>query len=73
MSDVEAEKREEITFASINRPEARNAVDEPTAALLADTFREFDADAEQKVASLTGADGTSCAYSLAMQMIEQRK
>lgn len=36
MSDVEAEKREEITFVSTNRPAARNAVDGPTAALLAD-------------------------------------
>ena len=61
MSDVEVEKLEEITIVSINRPEARNAVDGPTAALLAAAFREFDADAQQKVAILTGADGTFCA------------
>ncbi len=61
MSDVEVEKLEEITVVSINRPEARNAVDGPTAALLADAFRDFDADAKQKVAILTGADNTFCA------------
>src|SRR6185436_15262402 len=33
----------------------------PTAALLADTFRRFDADAALSVAVLTGAAGTFCA------------
>jgi enoyl-CoA hydratase len=41
---------------TIDRPEARNAVDGPTAAALADAFRAFDADDELSVAILTGAD-----------------
>jgi enoyl-CoA hydratase len=46
---------------TIDRPHARNAVDRPTAALLADAFRAFDADSGQLVAILTGANGTFCA------------
>ena len=58
---VNIEKREKITIITINRPQVRNAVDGPTAALLADAFREFDADVDQCVAILTGAEGTFCA------------
>lgn len=50
-----------VTTVSIERPEARNAVDGPTAAALADAFRAFDADDTQSVAVLTGAGGTFCA------------
>ncbi|MBK5288287.1 MAG: crotonase/enoyl-CoA hydratase family protein [Acidimicrobiia bacterium] len=50
-----------VTVISIDRPEARNAVDRPTAALLAAAFRAFDADADASVAVLTGAGGTFCA------------
>jgi len=45
----------------IDRPERRNAVDGPTAALLAETMRAFDADGEASVAVLAGAGGTFCA------------
>jgi enoyl-CoA hydratase len=45
----------------IDRPEARNAVDGPTAQALADAFAEFDADATARVAVLCGAGGTFCA------------
>ena len=45
----------------LDRPERRNAVDGPTAALLADAFREFDAAAEAAVAVLYGAGGNFCA------------
>ena len=38
----------------------RNAVDGPTAALLAEAFRAFDADDAAAVAVLTGAGGTFC-------------
>ena len=41
-----------VTTVVIDRPEARNAVDGPTAAALADAFRAFDADAAQHVAVL---------------------
>ena len=43
---------------TINRPEARNAVDQPTAAALADAFRRFDTADALSVAILTGAGGT---------------
>ena len=51
----------DVFVVTINRPEVRNAVDGPTAALLADAFRAFDADEALRVAVLTGADGTFCA------------
>ena len=50
-----------VTTVVIDRPEARNAVDGPTAAALADAFRAFDADPAARVAVLTGAGGTFCA------------
>jgi enoyl-CoA hydratase len=50
-----------VTTVVIDRPEARNAVDGPTAAALAAAFRAFDADPGQSVAVLTGAGGTFCA------------
>jgi enoyl-CoA hydratase len=43
------------------RPEHRNAVDGPTAAALADAFREFEADESASVAVLYGEGGTFCA------------
>jgi enoyl-CoA hydratase len=46
---------------AINRPQSRNAVDGPTAALLAAAFREFDADDTLDVAVLHGEGGTFCA------------
>jgi enoyl-CoA hydratase len=50
-----------ITLVTLDRPGARNAVDGPTAQLLADAFRAFDADPDRSVAVLTGANGTFCA------------
>jgi len=50
-----------VTTVTLDRPDARNAVDRATAEVLADAFRAFDADASQAVAVLTGAGGTFCA------------
>ena len=61
MSNVRIENRGRIRIVTIDRPQARNAVDGPTAAELADAFRAFDADEEALVAVLTGAGGTFCA------------
>jgi enoyl-CoA hydratase len=58
---VEVEQRDHVRIVTINRPHARNAVDGPTAALLADAFRDFDSDDESYVAILTGAENTFCA------------
>jgi enoyl-CoA hydratase len=59
--NVITEKAGATTIITINRPEVRNAVDGPTAAALADAFRDFEADDDQAVAILTGASGTFCA------------
>jgi enoyl-CoA hydratase len=50
-----------VCIITIDRPEVRNAVDGPTADLLAAAFRAFDNDDASSVAVLTGADGTFCA------------
>jgi enoyl-CoA hydratase len=50
-----------VLVVTIDRPEARNAVDGPTAAALAEAFRDFDRDARLAAAVLTGAGGTFCA------------
>src|SRR5271168_731424 len=52
---------ENLAIVTINRPEARNAVDGPTAVALADAFRRFDADQALSVAILTGSNGFFCA------------
>ncbi len=58
---LKIEQFDRVRVITINRPQARNAVDGPTANLLADAFREFDADPGSDVAILTGAAGTFCA------------
>ncbi|OXM48697.1 crotonase/enoyl-CoA hydratase family protein [Amycolatopsis alba] len=50
-----------VTTITLNRPEARNAVDGPTAAALAEAFRAFDADDGAAVAVLTGSGDAFCA------------
>lgn len=61
MSTVLTEKVETTFVVTIHRPEVRNAIDDATAAALAQAFREFDADDSLSVAVLTGAEGTFCA------------
>ncbi len=58
---VLTETRGALLIVTINRPEARNAVDGPTAAALADAFRGFETDDALKVAILTGVGGQFCA------------
>lgn len=58
---VRVEKQGPVFTVIIDRPEAKNAVDGPTAASLAEAFREFDADESAAVAVLWGAGGTFCA------------
>jgi enoyl-CoA hydratase len=50
-----------VTTLLLNRPDRRNAVDGPTAALLADALRAFDSDAQAAVAVLAGVGDTFCA------------
>jgi enoyl-CoA hydratase len=61
MSTVNFEIDGNLAIVTINRPEARNAVDRPTAAALAEAFRKFDADDLLSIAILTGAGGFFCA------------
>ena len=58
---VQIEHIGRVTVVTIDRPQVRNAVDGPTATLLADAFRAFDADDAHDVAVLTGAGSTFCA------------
>ncbi|MEU2552567.1 crotonase/enoyl-CoA hydratase family protein [Streptomyces sp. NPDC013313] len=58
---VRVERREHVTTVVLSRPEARNAVDGPTAAELAAAFRAFEADETARVAVLWGEGGTFCA------------
>lgn len=60
-SPITLEKNGSITTITLNRPEVKNAVDGPTAAALADAFREFEADDTALVGVLHGANGTFCA------------
>lgn len=61
MADVEVSTISRIRVVMLNRPERRNAVDGPTATMLAAAFRAFDDDDEVDVAILTGSGGTFCA------------
>lgn len=58
---VRVEHNGAVTTVVIDRPQARNAIDRPTAQALADAFRAFDADPAQHVAVLCGANGHFCA------------
>jgi enoyl-CoA hydratase len=58
---VDIDHDERVTIVTIDRPDVRNAVDGPTALLLANAFRAFDADDGHDVAVFTGAGGTFCA------------
>jgi enoyl-CoA hydratase len=50
-----------VRIVTLDRPEVRNAVDEPTREALAAAFRAFDEDDGASVAILTGANGVFCA------------
>ena len=62
MAKVLYEKRDRIAYVTINRPEARNAVDPETHELLWGSWEEFRDDGSVDVAILTGAgDDAFCA------------
>ncbi len=58
---VEVSRDGPVTVVTIDRPERRNAVDNPTAAALFEAFTDFDSDGAASVAVLTGAAGVFCA------------
>lgn len=55
------EKNDRVFTVIINRPEAKNAVDGPTALALAKAFKAFDEDDDFSVAVLFGMGDTFCA------------
>src|SRR6201992_3540991 len=62
MSDrVRVERQGPVTTVILDRPQARNAVNGPTAAALFAAFEEFDRDDSAAVAVLWGDHGTFCA------------
>ena len=50
-----------VTIVTLSRPQARNAVDRPTAEALANAFADFDTDDQARVAVFHGAHGQFCA------------
>jgi enoyl-CoA hydratase len=58
---VRVDRSGPVTTVILDRPQVRNAVDGPTAALLAEAFADFEADPDAAVAVLAGANGTFCA------------
>src|ERR1700722_6330534 len=58
---VRVERDGPASTIGLDRPDVRNAVDGPTAAALAEAFREFEADDSARAAVLCGAGGTFCA------------
>lgn len=61
MRSVQVVRAGPVTTVLLDRPQARNAVDGPTARALYAAFEEFDADDSAAVAVLAGAGGTFCA------------
>ncbi len=61
MSKVLYEKRDRIAWVTINRPEARNAVDPDVHRLMIETWTDFADDDSVDVAVLTGAGEAFCA------------
>ena len=61
MPKVLYEKRDRIAYVTLNRPEARNAVDPETHELLWSIWEDFSGDDSVDVAILTGAGDAFCA------------
>ena len=60
MSEVLTQVQDSVLIITINRPEARNAVNRAVAEGIADAMERLDADAAINAAILTGAGGTFC-------------
>ncbi|MEU9887131.1 crotonase/enoyl-CoA hydratase family protein [Sphaerisporangium sp. NPDC051011] len=59
MSDIQVVRSGPVMTVVLSRPEVRNAVDGPTAAALAEAFRDFE-ESDAAVAVLWGEGGTFC-------------
>ena len=58
---VEVEKKDHVAYITLNRPEARNALDLDTVKALAEAWEDFRDDASMRVAIITGVDKSFCA------------
>ncbi|HEX7285113.1 MAG TPA: crotonase/enoyl-CoA hydratase family protein [Candidatus Angelobacter sp.] len=70
---VLSERNGKVLIVTINRPQARNAVDSATADSLGRIFRQFDQDEAFNSAVLTGAAGTFCAGADLREIAEGRR
>jgi enoyl-CoA hydratase len=70
---VRSEKQGHVTTIILSRPEAKNAVDGPTADALSSAFRAFEADDDARVAVLWGEGGTFCAGADLKGMLDGRR
>ena len=61
MSKVLYEKRDRIAYVTLNRPEAKNAIDPETHELMVETWTDFRDDESLDVAILTGTGDAFCA------------
>ena len=61
MPKVLYEKRDRIAYVTLNRPEAKNAIDPETDELLWQTWEDFRDDDALDVAIVTGAGDAFCA------------
>lgn len=61
MAVVETHKKDRILFVRLNRPEAKNAINPETHAMLWETWQAFDKDDGVDVAILTGTGDAFCA------------
>jgi enoyl-CoA hydratase len=59
METVSYERRGAAAVVTIDRQERRNAIDGPTAALLADAYERFESEADARVMVLVGAGGVA--------------
>ena len=69
-SAVTYERRGAAAVLTIDRPERRNAVDGPTAELLAQGYERFEADDDARALVLTGAGGVSFCAGADLKAIE---
>jgi enoyl-CoA hydratase len=60
-TSIRVERRPPVTTLAIDRPEVRNALDRAASAELTHALRAFEADADARVAVLTGTGGAFCA------------
>jgi enoyl-CoA hydratase len=61
VSEVLTETRDNVLIITLNRPEAKNAVNEALAKGVADALDQLDGDPDLRVGIITGAGGTFCA------------